>query len=336
MNNITGKKERFGERLFIVAEASQAFEGNRVLVEKLIQAAHYAGADAIKFQIFTADELAVPSHNYFSLYQSLELPLDFWESQIDACHRAGMKFFADVFGTDTASELHKRGADGFKVHSADALNMQLLDVLRELGRPVMLSSAGVLPEEVEKALDRLGRDASVVIMHGFQAEPTELRDTHLNRLIFLSQRFGRPVGLSDHISGDRVMAKYLPLIALGMGIRVFEKHITLSREVKGEDYFSALNPDEFKEMVECLKDSMESFGPREFEMPEAELVYRKASKKQVVAAKNIKAGDSLTLENITLRRSNQASSIFSLEEVMGKKAKVAINKFDTITLEALE
>ena len=101
-------------------------------------------------------------------------------------------------------------------------------------------------------------------MHGFQGYPTELEDINLKRITGLRERYSLPVGIMDHVAGDSEMALILPLLGIGTGVTVVEKHLTLERSKKGLDYYSALNPDEFTKLVSLIRMTEISLGSRNF------------------------------------------------------------------------
>lgn len=111
---------------YIIAEIAQGYEGNEKLVELYVRAASAAGADGIKFQVFYADELALPDYKHYLLFKSLELPVAIWGNAVKEAHSKGMEFYSDVFGFDSLDMLEKIGADGYKVHTTDINNNQLL------------------------------------------------------------------------------------------------------------------------------------------------------------------------------------------------------------------
>ncbi len=116
-------------------------------------------------------------------------------------------------------------------------------------------------------------------MHGFAGFPTKIEDINLQRMKSFQDHFGLGMGYSDHIDGDSPLALHLPLIALGLGATIIEKHITLDKSLKEEDYESAINPDEFSNFISIIRTSYKSLGSKSFEMPVAELDYRQLVKK---------------------------------------------------------
>ncbi len=310
---------------FIIAEIAQGYEGKEDLVWRFVEAAIKSSADAVKFQIFYADELALPDYQYYRLFKSLELPLKVWDEAIRQAHQAGLEFYSDVFGLQSLRELDSIGIDGFKIHTTDINNLSLLKAVALLRKKVFLSTGGCLKEEVEKALDILN-SCQVTLMYGFQAEPTEIVDNNLNRILTLRDIFKNPIGFQDHIAGDAKLAFYLPFIALGLGAVVFEKHLTLDRKLKMEDYISALEPQEFKLWADNLKEAYLALGQKKWELQPKEREYRSKVKRGVVALKDIKKGKNLEETDLILKRTQDPEAIFEIGKACGKKALEDIMK----------
>lgn len=310
-------------RTFIICELSQTHEGSLQLAKMLVKAAAEAKADAVKIQIFTADELAVPSYKYYPLFQQLEWPESQWKELIDCTHEFGIKFFADVFGTSTLEMLIRNGVDGLKLHGTDMRNTRLLKALADVDIPVLLSIGGGTAAETKNALSILnskGRKSPVVLMHGFQSYPTLVEHTNLNKMLYYKEQFGLPVGFADHIDGVHPLNFGLCAIAVGMGARVIEKHITISRTLKMEDYESALCPEEFAEFVVKLRGLDSAMGKYSDELIEVEAKYRSGTRKHVVASVPLNTGQIIKNEDITLRRADSEKGPSDIEDVVGKRA----------------
>jgi len=108
---------------FIIAEVAQGYEGNKRVVDLYVKAAANALADAIKFQIFYADELSLPDYKYYELFKGLELPWQVWAEAVKESHKKGMEFYSDVVGVKSFNMLEKIGADGYKIHTTNINNI---------------------------------------------------------------------------------------------------------------------------------------------------------------------------------------------------------------------
>lgn len=314
---------------FIIAEIAQGYEGSEKLVELYVKAASAAGADAIKFQIFYADELALPDYKYYGLFKNLELPVEVWEKAVAKTHSKGMEFYSDIFGPDSLNMLKKIGADGYKVHTTDINNTRLIKLIANTRKKVFLSTGGCEQGEIVEALEIL-KGCDVTLMYGFQAEPTEVEDNNLNRIQTLIRSFNKPVGFQDHTSGNSELALYLPLVAVGAGADVIEKHLTLSRAAEIEDYISALTPEEFGKWSLIIKSAYGSLGRDEWNLTERELQYRGKVKRAVCSRREIGKGELISLSDVTLKRTDKQNVIYEPSEVVGKKAVQCIKENEPI------
>lgn len=309
----------------LIAEIAQGYEGNEKLVELYVRAASAAGADAIKFQIFFADELTLPDYKYYHLFKSLELPIAVWEKAVKESHSKGLKFYSDVFGSDSLLMLEKVGADGYKVHTTDVNNTGLLKCIAGTKKKVFLSTGGCKEEEIAHALEIL-KECDITLMYGFQAEPTEIEDNNLNRIRTLIKSYNKPVGFQDHTAGNSALASYLPFVALGAGVDVIEKHLTLSRAAEIEDYISALTPEEFANWASLIKAVYSSLGKEEWILTEKERQYRGKVQRAVCSVREIVKGEAIHSDCVVLKRTDKQNVIYDFSEVIERKADKLIKK----------
>lgn len=324
-------------KVLIIAEMANSHKGDLARAKKITESAAAAGADAIKYQKFTADELAEPSHQNYQLYKKLEMSIADWKELVNFARTKGLKVLFDVFGVKSASEVSKLGIDGYKIHSSDVTNPHILKFLGLGRKTIFLSAAGCLPNEIDEAIKILSkkRNREIILMHGFQGYPTKVQDLNLHRIATLKKRYELKVGIMDHTSGDSKLARIVPLIGIGFGADVIEKHITLNRSQKGLDYYSALNPDEFTEMVYLIRQTERSLGSYNLELSSNELKYRIVHKKNPVAIKFIKKGSKLTEAMFEFKRTRTKVASIPFYEFAGRVTIKDIAKGEVITKSAL-
>ena len=172
-------------------------------------------------------------------------------------------------------------------------------------------------------------------MYGFQSEPTPLNQNNLNKLsIFKNHYPNFRVGFMDHSDGALDDAYHLSLVAMGTGISVIEKHITLDRELEIEDYISGITPSEFIKFVSLVRRFEPVLGLNSLVLTEQEQVYRNKATKSVVAICDLKAGDVLTLDSVALKRCSKSineNSILEIEQALGKTLNTNININSPVT-----
>ncbi len=309
----------------IIAEVAQGYAGNPMLCDLLVKAAKHSGADAIKFQIFVAEELCTSDYEYYDLYKSLEMPESQWSRIISDAKKLGLKFYADVFGETSFSMLQKLGIDAVKIHSTDTKNYTLLKAINESKLPVYLSTGGSSLDEIRRAIAEMPNN-EIKLLSGFQAEPNLYEDIELDKMEILLKEFSLPVGYADHIDATDPIAPHVPAMAILKGATIIEKHITLERTaLELEDYISALNPAEFKLMIENVE-KVEKFRRNEsFDLSEREEAYRKRSKRFVLSRTSIGQGEKIGPEHLMMLRTGaSAIGIMDQELVIGKVAKSEI------------
>lgn len=316
----------------IICEAAQTYEGSFDIARLLVRAAINAKANAVKFQVFKADELATKEYKHYALFRKLEFNAEQWGQLISQAHNGGISMIADVFGISSAKMLLARGIDGFKIHATDIKNLPLLEFLARSKKSLLLSVGGSYQEEIEVAVATLQKNhaSEIVLMHGFQSYPTLLPDTNLNKLKMLRKTFGLPVGFADHIDGDHRLRYDLCVLAMGMGAVVLEKHITIDRTLKMEDYESALNPSCFKEFVEMIRELDIAFGEKTFDLQESEDRYRQTTKKHIVAARNISAGTRIREADIAMKRTTEKSPFQERGDIIGALLAKKVRKDEVI------
>lgn len=311
------------DKTFVICEQSQTHEGNLDFAKLLIKSAAVAKSDAVKFQTFTADELAVPSYKYYPLFKKLEWTIEQWKELIDECHRLGLKAMSDVFGSGSARMLTSIGIDAIKVHATDIRNCPLLEEFARMDIPLLLSCGGSHLEEIRDAVRILRSEGnanrSLVLMHGFQSYPTLIEHTNLLKMKFFGDELRLPYGFADHIDGDHRQNFSLCAMAIGMGACVIEKHITVSRKLKMEDYESALDPDGFVDFVAKIRELDAAKGGAADELLSFEAEYRRMTRKHVVALRPLARGAVIRAVDVALKRAVINAEPMNLECVLGKR-----------------
>ncbi len=318
----------------VIAEMANAHEGSPAFARAIVEASAAAGADAVKFQKFTAEELLVPRHPRYRHFKELEMPDAAWAELVDLARRLGLYVLADVFGPNSASLMHRLNIDGYKIHSSDTINHALIRQVAQYGRLVFLSCGGARQIEVMDAVQVLRRTGceQIVLLHGFQNYPTRLEDTQLRRVRALAAQFGCPVGYADHVAGESEWAVMLPLMAVAAGARVIEKHVTLDRSRKGIDYYSSAEPQELARLVGLLRDAGKGLGGV-YAMSDGELKYLHEVKKLMVAVRDLPAGTRLDESKMTYKRAPSDVHPLKYADVAGRTLQVSLNANAPLSLD---
>jgi N,N'-diacetyllegionaminate synthase len=318
------------ELIPIIAEVANAHEGKLSRAKTMVDL-FADSADIVKFQKFTADELVLPSHPDYEVFSRLEMDEQEWSELISHTRDAGVEVYADVFGRESVRLMIENDIDGFKIHNADVTNTSLLDDVADVGKPVLLSAGGSTELELAEALDQL-TNVETTLMYGYQNYPTAPEDANLYRIQALRERFGVPVGYASHAPGGTAVSTELPRLAAAAGGSVLEVHVTRNRSQEGTDHYSSLEPDEFKSMVEAVRETEPLLGRWTLSLSQSEQQYRNNHKKWLVATAEITAGEKFTQDSIGYRRlEDPTRNSLSVEQVVGETAKKELSPGDVIT-----
>lgn len=327
--------------LEIIAEAAQGYEGDPSIARLLVRGAIQAKADAIKMQLVYADELATPDYQHYGLFKKLEMTDAVWQTLIGTAHKAGLKFYFDVFGLHSLEVAITLKADAVKVHSTDFFNTRLLQTAFQKAPFVFISLGGISAQELKTFIHQhqLTPKSAVCFLYGFQGDPTPIASNQMLRLKSLSREFpGFRFGFMDHAESTTEEAQTLSLLALPLGVQVIEKHITLDRSLELEDFISALPPDEFAQFVKRVKSLEQALGKETLDLAPEEQQYRSKVIKVVVATRPLRKGDRLTVANIALKRTSkplQPGTLFNLEEAIDKPIKMDLSPHEPLSKEML-
>ncbi len=319
----------------IIAEIAQGFEGRPELARLLMKAAAAGGADAAKYQLVYADELATPDYKYYDLFKSLEMGDAVWEDLAAYATELGIQLHFDIFGERSLKLAERLNVGAVKLHGTDIANVGLLKAVAESHvSHVLLGAGGAYADEIDQALSFLS-DKYVTVLLGFQGYPTPNDSNQIARVRLLVERLAMSnskvsIGFADHAPPDSPLRHALAATAVGAGATVLEKHITLGQVMKLEDHESALNPDEFAEFSRIARACAVAIGnvseKDDFGMSEAEQTYRKTIRRHVVTSRDIDAGATITPADIILKRTSSAEIITELAVVYQKRIKRSIQK----------
>ena len=311
---------------YIIAEAAQGYlplegsVGSTDTALLLVRGAVVARADAVKFQIVYASELAQPGNPYYDLFLSLELPEEEWTRIAGFARKHEIDLVVDVFGLQSLQIARACDVSGVKIHSTSFFDRQLVSEVLVLGCPVYFSVGGIEIDEILAFIDRhdLRGRTDVTLLYGFQSEPTPTDMNNLLRIPRLRELAGIPVGFMDHADGGDGSGASVSLLAAALGVRTFEKHITLDRELEMEDHVSALPPGAFGEYVAAIREITSALGSDDLELTESEQVYRNKSLKRVTVRQSMRAGHILRWDDIHLIRQAEPMGVFDPSRVIGK------------------
>ena len=314
----------------IIAELAQGFEGKPEQAHLLMKAAAAAGADAAKYQLVYADELATADYKYYELFKSLEMSDDVWRSLARYAAELGVALHLDIFGARSLRLAADCGVRTVKLHGTDVANVGLLsEVAASPVKRVLLGAGGAYASELEVALGILGAK-DVVVLLGFQGYPTANEANQIARVRAVRDSLRRggdrvAVGFADHAPPGDDLDHALAAVAIGAGAQVIEKHLTLAQVMRLEDHEAALNPDQFAEFVRIVRACSEAMGVAgagdNFAMSDAEQGYRAMIRRHVVTGRALSAGERLTPTDLVLKRTSAEGVVTHLGTAYEKKLR---------------
>lgn len=324
---------------FIIAEVGVNHNGSIARAKKMILEAKKAGADAVKFQTFKADELCTDNKQlftYFSkgkkvtepmmkMFKRLEFPDNVWEQLSDFCKQNKIIFFSSPQNLSDLKVLNKLKVPAIKIGSDDFINIPLLKDYRKFNLPIILSCGMSNIAEVYDALeavDWFNGNSKIILMLCTSSYPTPPEEVNVNKLLTLKSAFPNlKLGFSDHTIGSAAA-----ILALAHGARVFEKHFTLSNNLPGPDHWFSENPISLKCWIDDIRTSYKMLGGFEIVPTKSEKKMKILARRSIVTLTDISKGEIFTKENIGFRRPGDGLKPIYFDAILGKKASKQIKK----------
>lgn len=332
-------------RTYIIAEMSANHAGSFERAKEIIHAAKDAGADCIKIQTYTPDTMTIDCDNeYFqikkgtweneNLYQLYSKAYTPWEWQADLkweADKAGIDFLSTPFDKTSVDFLEKIGIEFYKIASFELVDIPLIEYVASKGKPLIISTGMGSFEEIGEAVNAVRNrgNSSICLLRCASAYPAISDSMNLRTMVDMKNRFGVPVGLSDHSMGDLGA-----VAAVAMGASVIEKHFCISRKIENPDSSFSMEPSEFKKMVDDIRTvekamGIVNYGPTEEE--KENIVFRRS----IFAVRDINAGEVLSEDNIRIIRPGYGMKPKFYCEILGKRAVREIKRGTPIKEESI-
>ncbi len=331
-----------GEPCFIVAEAGVNHNGQMNLAKRLIDVAKSAGADAVKFQTFRAEDVATTKaekadyqketspleESQYHMLKRLELSEVEFTDLAAYAHSRGILFLSTPFSIKGVDLLNRIGVPCFKVASGEITNLPLLKHIGQTGKPVILSTGMSTIEEIRDALAALkqGGRCEVALLHCVTGYPPRMEDVNLKAMLFLEKTFHLPVGFSDHTMGINAS-----VAAVALGACVIEKHFTIDRNLSGPDHRASLEPDELAALVKSVREVEVALGREVKEPSLEESSIRGLVRRSVVARQIIPQGTKINEDMLDCKRPGCGIPPADLSTLVGRKARRQIQKDELLS-----
>ena len=315
---------------FIIAELSANHGHDIEIAKETIRAAKRAGADAIKLQTYTADTITIncdkddfiikgtiwDGKKLYELYQEAYLPWEWHKELFETAKEEGLICFSSPFDKTAIDFLEELHTPAYKIASFEITDIPLIEYAARKGKPMIISTGIAGDDDIQLAVDtcREVGNNEIILLKTSSQYPAKIEDANLVMIPDLAQRYGVLSGLSDHTSGELV-----PIVATTLGAVVIEKHFILNRSVGGPDTSFSLNEEEFKSMVDAVRNTEKSLGKIDYTLSEKAKKSRDFSRSLYVV-KNIKKGEIITDKNIRSIRPGYGLHPKYYKEVLGKIA----------------
>jgi N-acetylneuraminate synthase/N,N'-diacetyllegionaminate synthase len=351
MKMVKASRIRIGDRYigdgspcFIIAEAGVNHNGDVEIAKKLIVEAKQAEADAVKFQMFRAEDVATRSaekaeyqkqstgkeESQYEMIKKLELSEDSFKELARYAKSKGILFLSSPFDDHSVDLLSELNVLAFKVASGEITNLPLLSHIAEKKKPIILSTGMATLGEIEEALRLIRRHSldEIALLHCVANYPARIEDLNLRVIQTLKQAFGIPVGFSDHTLG--IMASVL---AVALGACIIEKHFTLDRNLQGPDHKASLEPAELREMIRGIRDAEKALGDGVKKISKDEEEIKKVGRRSIVARTTIRKGEKITREMLAIKRPATGIEPKYVDAITGRVTKKQIEEDEPLQWE---
>ena len=334
-------------KVFVIAEIGVNHNGKTSEAIKLIDAAISAGADAVKFQSFSAEKLAsstTPKVDYqlrsgkaeeshLEMLKKLELSNENQLVLKEYCESKKILFFSTPYDVESALDLLSIGVPLYKTASADITDNELHQFIASTGRPVIIGTAMATLGEIEAVLKCYENydKGTLALLHGVSNYPCSDESQNLNVIKTLIHTFGFTVGLTDHSEG------YMSaVLSIALGARVVEKHFTLDKNADGPDHAASSNPEEFKEYVQMIRKAELLLGSPIKSRQIEENSMALTSRKSFHYSCDLPKGKKIERKDLTLMRPGTGLKFADIENILGKNLRRDVVKNSIVDLFDLE
>jgi sialic acid synthase SpsE len=346
--NISGRAIEPGEPVYLVAEIGSNHCHDKSVVKKLIDIAAETGFDAVKFQTYDplevfSGKITTRDVHYEEVYgyrpwwevarDHILMPREWFGEMFEYARRKKLDVFSTAHSPADVEFIMQFDPPVFKVASLDVSYTGFLAYLATFNKPIILSTGMHYLGEIETAVETIKAmgNERVILLHCVSNYPPAPETVNLRNIPMMAQTFGLPVGLSDHS-----MDNYNAMAAVAMGACMIEKHVTLDRGFKGPDHGFALDPEGMRNLVKGVREIEKALGSYQRVLSEQELKARKMARRSIVAKTVIEKGAVFTEDNLKISRPGTGIHPKYLETIVGRKAKVTIDKEDVIAWDMME
>lgn len=322
----------------IIAEIGSTHDGSFGNACRLIDLAAECGADVVKFQTHIAEAETLknaPSPSYFkgedrfSYFRRTGFTLDQWKNLKAHAEGRGVVFMSSPFSLEAVDLLEEVGVDRYKIPSGEVTNLPLMKRIAQTGKLTYISSGMSTWAELDAAVNMLKGSVPLIVMQCSSAYPCPPENVGLNVIGEMRDRWGLPVGYSDHADGHAAA-----FAAAALGAIVFEKHITFSKKMYGSDAANAMEPEDFKVYCQGIKDIGKMLSsPVDKNQVGLYQDMKMIFEKSIVYARDIQPGEILTEKDLSFKKPGDGVSAARWGEFIGKRAAKPLKADEKLLLD---
>jgi len=342
LNNIFNNK-----KIVFIAEIGLNHNGDAGLAEEMIVKAAEAGADAVKFQTFIPEKMNSPytlsllksgeeinpDYGIIDFFKKFSFTETQWQRLKSVSEKCRTEFFSAPFDSESVELLERLNVRLYKIASSEVTNTPLIRKIRTTKKPVLLSTGMTSESDIEISLKNLKEsgNSETHLLHCVSLYPAAKNEANLLRISSLRDRFGIPVGLSDH-TGDYQSA----VIAASLGVTVIEKHFMIDKDQDCPDKDVSLTTENFREMIEKVNETLAMLGNGIIPYSGRETDTARAARKSLFASKRVSADEIITADSIIALRPGTGISPNMIDDITGKRSKVDIDEGSLLKWEYFE
>lgn len=328
--SIAGRPVGEGLPTFVIAEISANHNQDFALARETVAAAAEAGADAVKFQTYTADELTFngdgpwfrisegtswDGRTLYDIYSEGQMPWDWHAELFSYAQELGLIAFSSPFSPRAVSLLEELGAPAYKIASFEIFDHELIASAASTGKPVIISTGVATQEDIRQALDVCVDQGNhdVALLKCTSAYPAPAEELNLRTIPDMAATFDCTVGFSDH-----TMSLAAPLGAVALGASIIERHLTLDRDRGGLDSSFSTTAEEFASLIDAIRDLEESLGEISYELSSSSARNRRFGRSLFVV-EDVVVGQEITRDNVRSIRPADGMLPSELPRVLGSR-----------------
>jgi pseudaminic acid synthase len=343
--SINGRKIGDGEPAYIIAEMSANHAGSLERALEMIHVAHEAGADCVKIQTYTPDTMTIDCHNeYFniekgtwegenlySLYQKAYTPWEWQDKLMAEADKVGIDFLSTPFDNSSVDFLENLGMKFYKIASFELVDIPFLEYVASKNKPIIMSTGMATLEEINEAVEAIYSKGNyqLSLMKCSSAYPAKSEEMNLSTITDMKKRFDIPIGLSDHSMGT-----FSASTAVALGANIIEKHFCISRAIKNPDSTFSMEPDEFRDMVNQVREVEKALGKVSYGVSKQEET-NACFRRSLFVVEDIAKGEVITPDNIRSIRPAYGLKPKYYKEVLGKHAARDLKRGTPLSFEDL-